>query len=117
VAAQCIEAVSRSAARAGGRQRPPVTRRWRLGGCRFCHPATVMILPPLDVAGKGRITRHLHCHLTLSTSTPRQGLAFQSVWALSAGRPGHFNARYIYQKRCSGRGPFPEPDGAMIAVE
>ena len=48
---------------------------------------------------------------------PRQGLALQSVWALSAGRPGHFNARYIYQKRRSGRGPFPEPHGAMIAVE
>src|SRR4051812_35481963 len=53
-----------------GRQRPPVTRRWRLGGCRFCHSATVVILPPLHVAGKGRITRRLHCHLTLSTSTP-----------------------------------------------
>jgi hypothetical protein len=28
---------------------------------------------------------------------PRQGLALRSVWALSAGRAGHFSARYIYQ--------------------
>src|SRR5262245_5863009 len=45
--------------------------------------------------------------LGLSTML-RQGLALQSVWALSAGRPGHFNARYIYQKRRSRPGSFPE---------